>query len=141
MSSSPQPVLLYDGECGLCNAVMRFMLRRDRRGVLRFAPLQGKAGQAFLKSHGLNTEDFDSLVFIQDLSREDTVFFLRTAGALHAMEEMGGGWRRLARILSVVPSCCSDLLYKCVARTRYRLFGQYRPTPLPNPEWAKRILD
>lgn len=141
MSPSPQPVLLYDAECGLCNALMRFMLRRDRRGVLQFAPLQGRTGQAFLKSHGLNTEDFDSLVFIQDISREDTAFFLRTAGALHAMEEMSGGWRRLARMLAVVPSSCSDLLYKCVARTRYRLFGRYRPTPLPNPEWAKRILD
>jgi predicted DCC family thiol-disulfide oxidoreductase YuxK len=140
MSSSPQPVLLYDGECGLCNALMRFMLRRDRRGVLRFAPLQGKTGQAFLKSHGLNTEDFDSLVFIQDLSHGDTAFFLRTAGALRAMAEMGGGWKMLSRVLAVVPAGCSDLLYTCVARLRYRLFGRYRPTPLPNPEWAKRIL-
>ncbi|HSI07218.1 MAG: thiol-disulfide oxidoreductase DCC family protein [Rariglobus sp.] len=141
MSPSPQPVLLYDGECGLCNALMRFMLRRDRRGVLRFAPLQGTTGQAFLKSHGLNTEDFDSLVFIQDLTREGTPFFLRTAGALRAMSEMGGGWRRLARMLAIMPSCCSDLLYQCIARLRYRLFGRYRPTPLPNPEWVKRILD
>lgn len=141
MSSSPQPVLPYHGECGLCNTLMRFMLRRDRRGVLRFAPLQGTTGQACPKSHGLNTEDFDSLVFIHDLTREDTPFFLRTAGALRAMGEMGGGWRRLARMLAIVPSCCSDLLYKCIARLRYRLFGRYRPTPLPNPEWAKRILE
>lgn len=141
MSPSPQPVLLYDGECGLCNALMRFMLRRDRRGVLLFAPLQGPTAQAFLRAHGMNTEDFDSLVFIQDLSRADTAFFLRTAGAFRAMSEMGGGWRRLARVLAVVPAGCSDLLYKCVARMRYRLFGRYRPTPLPDPEWAKRILN
>ena len=141
MSASPQPVLLYDGECGLCNALMRFMLRNDHRRVLLFAPLQSRTGQAFLRAHDLNAKDFDSLVFIQDHARAETVFFLRTAGALRAMQEMGGGWRRLARILALVPTCCSDLLYKCIARMRYRLFGRYRPTPLPNPEWAKRILD
>jgi predicted DCC family thiol-disulfide oxidoreductase YuxK len=136
-----KPVLLYDGECGLCNAVVRFMLARDRRGVLRFAPLQGATAQAFLRSHGMNTEDFDSIVFIQDLSRADTAYFLRTAGAFRAMAELGGGWRRLARIMMCVPAGCSDLFYKCVARLRYRLFGQYQPSPLPNPEWARRFLD
>lgn len=141
MSSSPQPVLLYDGECGLCNALVRFMLRRDRRRVLLFAPLQGRAGQAFLRSRGLGTEDFDSLVFIEDHTRADTAFFLRTAGALRALRELGGAWKKLSSILGVVPACCSDLIYKCIARTRYRLFGQYRPTPLPDPSWAKCFLD
>jgi predicted DCC family thiol-disulfide oxidoreductase YuxK len=141
MADSAKPVLLYDGECGLCNALMRFMLKHDRRGVLMFAPLQGPLAQAFLRSRGLDTVDFDSVVFIEDANRADTAYFLRTTGAFKAMAEMGGGWRRLARVLTVVPMSWSDLLYKAVARTRYRLFGRYRPTPLPDPEWAKRILD
>jgi predicted DCC family thiol-disulfide oxidoreductase YuxK len=141
MFSTPQPVLLYDGECGLCNALMRFMLKHDRRGVLKFAPLQGRTGQTFLRSRGLDTEDFDSLVFIEDAGRPDTPYFFRTAGALRAMGEMGGVWRRLAHVLAVVPTAWSNVLYKAVARTRHRLFGRYRPTPLPNPEWGKRILD
>ncbi len=138
---SPQPVLLYDGECGLCNAVMRFMFKHDRRGVLRFASLQGRTGQAFLIHHGMNTRDFDSVVFIEDLGRADTAFWLRTTGALHAMEAMGGGWQRLARMFRVVPVSWRDGLYRLIARMRYRIFGRYRPTPLPNAEWARRILD
>ncbi len=141
MSSTPKPVLLYDGECGLCNALMRFMLKHDRRGVLMFAPLQGPLAQVFLRARGLEAEDFDSVVFIQDMHREDTPYFQRTAGSLRAMQEMGGGWRRLARLLGVVPVSWSNVLYRAVARTRYRIFGRYRPTPLPNPEWATRILD
>jgi len=141
MNSAPKPVLLYDGECGLCNAIMRFMLKHDRRGLLVFASLQGVTGQEFLRIRGLDTEDFDSLVFIEDLTRLDTPFFLRTAGALRAMKEMGGGWIRLACILEAVPTAWGNAIYKGVARMRYRLFGRYRLTPLPNPEWAKRILD
>ena len=141
MSNSPQPVLLYDGECGLCNAVMRFMLKYDRRGTLKFAPLQGALGQAFLSSRGMNTRDFDSIVFIDDAGRVDTAFSLRTSGVVRALDEMGGGWRQVARLIRVMPVSWRDGLYRVVARLRYRIFGQYQPTPLPNPQWAERILD
>lgn len=141
MKTSPIPVLLYDGECGLCNAVMRFMLRHDRRGVLQFAPLQSRTGQAFLSARGMDTREFDSIVFIEDLARFDTAYCLRTDGALRALEEMGGGWRRLARLLRPVPVAWRDAFYRLVARARYRLFGYYRPTPLPDPDWARRLLD
>ena len=140
-ATASQPVLLYDGDCGLCNAVVRFLLKRDRRGVLRFAPLQGRTGQAFLAARGMNTQDFDSIVFIEDLTRADMAFSLRTAGVARALEEMGGGWRRAARMLRVVPVSWRDALYRLVARVRYRIFGRYTPTPLPNPEWARRFLD
>ncbi len=141
MTNSPQPVLLYDGECGLCNAVMRFMLKHDRRGKLKFAPLQGALGQAFLSSRGMNTRDFDSIVFIDDVGRSDTTFSLRTSGVVRALEEMGAGWHRLARLIRFVPVAWRDRLYRVVARLRYRIFGRYRPTSLPNPAWAERILD
>ena len=39
--SGSGPVLLYDGLCGLCVRTVQIVLRGDRRGVLRFAPLQG----------------------------------------------------------------------------------------------------
>lgn len=141
MNVPPRPVLLYDGGCGLCNALMRLMLRRDRRGVLLFAPLQGASAQAFLRSRGMNTEEFDSLVFVDDLNRPDTPHRLRTAAALAAMRELGGGWLRLAGMLEAVPASWRDAIYKVIARLRYRIFGRYKPTPLPNPDWARRIID
>ncbi|MGC4072492.1 MAG: DCC1-like thiol-disulfide oxidoreductase family protein [Nibricoccus sp.] len=132
------PVLLYDGECGLCNFVVRTLLREDARGVLRFAPLQSETGQRFLKAKGMNTEDFDSLVFIPDLGSGDR-FYLRTDGVAHVLDELGGIWR-VASWLRVLPQGWRDPAYKIVARLRYRLFGEYVPTPLPEPAWAGRIL-
>ncbi len=141
MDMSAGPVLLYDGECGLCNAVMRFMLKHDRRGVLKFAPLQGRTGQALLRRQGLDTSNFDSLVLIEDLLRADAGYSLRSTGVIRALAEMGGAYRGAARVLRVIPATWRDGLYRVVARLRYRIFGPYRPTPLPNPEWARRILD
>ncbi len=159
MKTLAQPVLLYDGECGLCNRIVRLMLKHDRRGVMAFAPLQGRTGQAVLRRLGMDTEDFDSLVFIDDLATAQSGvgaqagqaegkatgaqpgYALRSTGALRAMESMGGSCGRVARVLRVVPASWRDGVYRVVARLRYRLFGTYRPTPLPNPEWARRILE
>ena len=138
---SRTPVLLYDGECGLCQSLVRLMLRHDLRGVLCFAPLQGATAQAFLRHHDLNTADFDSLVFAVDLKNEHAAFYLRTAGVLAALRELGGWGCLQARILAVVPVPWLDAGYRLVARLRYRIFGHYRPKPLPNPNWARRILD
>ena len=132
-------LLLFDGECGLCNAVVRFLLRRDVAGRLRFARLQGEVGQATLRRVGLPTEDFDSLVFLPDAGGD--VVRLRTDGVAAVLQCLPGGWARLGRWLLVVPAPVRDFGYKLVARTRYALFGEYVPRPLERPEWADRFLD
>jgi predicted DCC family thiol-disulfide oxidoreductase YuxK len=137
----PGPVLLFDGECGLCNRAVRLLLRLDRRGRLHFAPLQGAAAQSYLRSRGLPTEDFDSMIFVPDWSRaaaEPPLF--RTNAGLAALRQIGGGWSALARVLTVVPAPLRDVFYKLVARFRYRIFGPWKPKPLPRPEWQQRFL-
>ena len=134
------PVLLYDGACGLCQAVVRSILREDPTGRLRFAPLQGASAQAYLRAQGLPTRDFDSLVFVPDWNRPARgAYRLRTDGIAAALDELGGVWR-VASWGRIVPRRLRDPLYALVARTRYALFGAYRPSPLPRPEWARRFL-
>lgn len=132
-------MLLFDGECGLCNAVVRFLLRRDRVGRLRFAALQGVVGQAVLTRLGLPTTDFDSLVFLPDWRGD--AYSLRTDGVAAVLQCLPGGWARLGRALAEVPVPWRNAGYRVVARTRYALFGPYRPRPLERPEWAERFLD
>lgn len=140
MSTVRTPVLLFDGECGLCNAVVRFLIRRDRAARLRFAPLQSPPAQAYLRARGLPTEDFDSIVFVPDWhDPAHSRHLLRTDGALAALRELGGCWRVVAA-LRVLPAVLRDPFYRLVARTRYALFGEYRPRPLPDPAWEGRFL-
>jgi len=135
------PVLLFDGECGLCNRIVRLLLRLDRGERLRFARLQGDAGQAYLRAHGLPAADFDSLVFVPDWSRrEQQDFRLRTDGVIAALRECGGPGRMLAAVLALLPAAWRDAGYRLVARWRYRIFGAWRPRPLARPEWRERFL-
>jgi predicted DCC family thiol-disulfide oxidoreductase YuxK len=134
------PVLLYDGECGLCNGVVRFLLRHDPAGRLHFASLQSAPGQAYLKAQGLPTADFGTLVFVPDWNDPSPgAFLLRTSGALAAFAELGGAWRAAAW-LRVIPAFLRDPFYTLVSRTRYAIFGKYRPRPLADPSWEKRFL-
>jgi predicted DCC family thiol-disulfide oxidoreductase YuxK len=139
-SSSPAgPVLLYDGECGLCNRVVWRLLRLDRDGKLRFAPLQGPAAQAYLRAHGLPTADFSTLVLVPDWPANAATPLLRTDGVIAALRAVGRPG--LAVLLAVFPRALRDAGYKFVARVRYRVFGPWRACPLPRPEWAARFLD
>ena len=133
-------ILLYDGECGLCNAVVRFILRHDREGKVHFAPLQSVPGQEYLRAMGLPEDDFDSLVFVPDWGRKDKDGYrLRTSGALAAFASMGGPWAVFSR-LSAVPTWIRDPVYKLISKTRYAVFGEYELRPLENPDWEKRFL-
>ena len=146
MRSSPGaartgPVLLYDATCGLCNRAVRLLLRIDRTGVLRLAALQGGPAQAWLRSHGLPTEDFDSMVLVRDWDAPDggSAYLLRT-DALAAALEAGGGVGRVLAWSRFIPRPWRDLGYRAVARLRHRLFGAWAPRPLPRPEWKERFI-
>jgi predicted DCC family thiol-disulfide oxidoreductase YuxK len=138
----PGPVLFFDGECGLCNRVVRWLLRLDRGARLRFSPLQGPAAQAYLRTHGLPTVDFDTLVYVPDWSRRgQPEYLLRTSGIIAALRTAGGVGRFWATLLSFVPAGLRDAGYRVVGRLRYRIFGKWRPRPFPRPEWERRFLD
>lgn len=137
------PVLFFDGECGLCQRIVRVLLRLDRGARLRYAALQSPVAQAYLRHHGLPTTDFESLIFVPDWSRRDRPEFLaRTAGAVAALRVTGGRLARIAAaVLGLLPERMRDAGYRGVARGRHWVFGPGKERPLPRAEWATRFLD
>ena len=136
------PVLLFDGECGLCQRLVRLLLRLDRGCRLGFAPLQGPAAQDFLRQHGLPASDFESMILVPDWARREAAPpLLRTDAVIAALREIGGGGRVMAAVVRVVPGAWRDAGYWLVARGRRRLFGAARVGMLARPEWSGRFLD
>jgi predicted DCC family thiol-disulfide oxidoreductase YuxK len=112
--------LFYDGHCGLCHRAVKFILRHDRSGqAFRFAPLQGETFLAQVAAErrvGLP----DSVVVLTHAGE----LLVRSDAFLHIYRRLGGGWRALAAVLSVVPRGLRDIVYDFVARIRYRVFGK-----------------
>ncbi|MPZ18433.1 MAG: DUF393 domain-containing protein [Luteitalea sp.] len=135
MKPNRHPIVLYDGVCGLCHRTVRFLLRHDRQGHLRFAALQSSLGRTLLVHHRLSPDGLDTLVLVED-ERAST----RSAAVLGATRYLAAPWRYLA-LFRFLPRLVRDRLYDWVARSRYRWFGRLDACPLPSPGERERFLD
>ncbi|HEX6984408.1 MAG TPA: DCC1-like thiol-disulfide oxidoreductase family protein [Planctomycetaceae bacterium] len=127
------PVLFFDGVCGLCDATVNWLLRRDRAGVLRFAPLQGETAARVLPP--ADSQDLRSVVLVDAAG-----VHRRSAAVVRTLQHLGGRYRVYARLLWLVPGPLRELGYKAVSKVRYRLFGKKDLCRLPKPGESERFL-
>jgi len=128
------PILLFDGHCNLCNAWVNFIVKRDSSSTIRFASLQSLAGKRLLEEHKISSNYIDSLVFFE----EDKVSVSSTA-ALRILSYLDG-WERHLIYLTFLPRPLRDLVYRFVAKNRYRWFGRREQCMVPTVELNKRFL-
>ncbi len=131
-------LLLFDGDCLLCDGVVQWLAAHDQQDRLRFASLQSALGQRLLRAHGLPSEYRASVVAIAE-----PVALQESAAVLQVLQALGGYWRVLAFGGRLIPSFLRDALYKFVARNRYRWFGHRKAgeaCALPTPALRARLL-
>ena len=134
------PIVLYDGICGLCNRMTQFLLKRDQHDRLRFASLQSEFAAAILKRHGRDAQDLDTVYVVQHYGEANERLLARSDAILSLAQELGGiysvgGW------LKVLPRFLRDSIYNLVARNRYRMFGKYESCMMPEPRYRRKFLD
>ncbi len=134
------PIVLYDGVCGLCNGLNQFLLKRDAKDRFRFASLQSDFSNAVLKRHGANSADLDTVYVVLDHDQPGERLLSRSDAVLCLAEQLGGIWG-LGRVGRFVPRFLRDAMYKLVASNRYRLFGKYDSCMMPDPKHRDKFLD
>ena len=132
------PVLLYDGNCGFCDGAVKFILRRDPGGALRFATVQGALGTAVVSRHP-ELANVDSMIWVEGSGAAERVW-TRSDCVLRSGRYLGGIWRALAALGYVVPRRLRDAAYDAFARRRYRWFGTSENCELPPPEERARFM-
>lgn len=135
------PIILYDGVCGLCNRLVQFLLKHDREGRLRFASLQSDFAAKVLGRHGIDPKDLDTVHVVVNYDQPDEHVLQRSDAILRAGRELGGFYGASSSIARVVPRPLRDIVYKLVATNRYRVFGKYDTCMLPDPGQRSRFLD
>jgi predicted DCC family thiol-disulfide oxidoreductase YuxK len=134
------PILLYDGVCGFCDRSVQFVLRHDRAGRVRFAPLQSGLARDILARHGCDARDLDTMYLVFDADTPGERLLRKSDGILALLGELDGPWRLLTAA-RWVPRGLRDRAYDWLARNRYRWFGKYDHCALPRPELRDRFLD
>ncbi len=128
-------VVLFDGVCNLCNAAVRFIIDRDPAGRFQFAPLQSAAGQELLSRHGLDAEQLQTIVLV-----EDGRAYTRSTAALRIARRLRAPWSLLYGLIAL-PAPLRDWAYDLVGRNRYRWFGRRESCRIPTPEERARFLE
>ena len=128
------PILLFDGHCNLCNAWVQYVVKRDSFSTIRFASLQSGAGRRLLEEHKIDVNYIDSLVLF-----EGEIFSVSSNAALRTFSYFDG-WERHLIFLSIVPRSLRDLVYRFIAKNRYKWFGRREQCMVPTAELSKRFL-
>lgn len=128
-------IILFDGVCNLCNRAVQFVIKRDKKDMFRFAPLQSEIGAQLIEQRGIDISRIDSIILIEP----SIAFYVKSDAALEIGKSFGGIWKLLG-IFDWIPRVFRDGIYDLVARNRYRWFGRKDACMVPTPELKQKFL-
>jgi predicted DCC family thiol-disulfide oxidoreductase YuxK len=133
-ASEPARIVLFDGKCNLCNGSVKFIIKRDPATQFHFASLQSDFARKIVEEHGGNPDDLDTILLL-----EGDRLYNRSSAALRIAKRLRAPWPLLAVFL-VIPAPLRDLVYRFIARNRYRWFGKTESCMIPTAAIRARFL-
>lgn len=128
--SESHPVIVYDGYCLLCDRIIQFVLKADKKERFRFCTL----------------EYFCTLY--PDQAQKDRVMLLYhhrmsfgSDAAIDIMRELGGVNRLFSVVASFFPHVLREWVYQFIAARRYAWFGKSHTCIMPPTAWKSKFLD
>ena len=118
------PIIFYDGLCGLCNCSLQFIIKHDKKKKFRFAALQSDFAKQILGENILT----DSVILFDN----GTIYHQSTA-ALKVCKILGG-YLNLLSIFILVPQKLRDRIYDWIAKNRYQWFGKFDMCKIPSAD-------
>ena len=112
------PVILFDGQCVLCDRSVLFIIDRDRVRRYRFAPLQSEAAGPYLRGGGLPEHYLEGIVLV-----EGGRYFTKSTAILKILRRIDGPYFLLYPLV-LVPTVLRNPLYDWFVRRRYKWFGK-----------------
>ena len=130
-----QTSVFFDGVCNLCNRGVNFLIKHDKKGVLKFASLQREYAQNVVPKALLDRENLDTIIVYTDGK-----FYDRSNAVLKLCKVLGGGFY-VFLIGYLIPRFIRDGLYRFIANNRYHWFGKQLQCRVPSPELKERFLE
>lgn len=129
-----QPIILFDGVCNFCNSTVNFVIKKDKKKILKFAVLQSSIAKKLLKGQAIQANDLSSFVFI-----ENEKVYSRSTAALRVCRYLTGLWPLMYGFI-ILPKFIRDAVYNWIAKNRYKWFGKKNECMIPTPEIKARFL-
>ena len=128
-------IVLFDGVCNFCDSSVQFILKKERKPILKFASLQSETGQKLVKHYELDKKGIDSIVYISNGKAR-----IKSTAALYLAKRLNGTYPLLFGFI-IVPAFIRNWLYDWIARKRYKWFGKKDSCMIPSKEIRERFVD
>ena len=109
-------LLLFDGECLLCNKWVRFLRRVQKEGSFEFAHIESDFARPIIEK--FNLLELDSVIVI-----DNGKAYLKSKAILRIATKLKAPYS-WAYILVIIPNFIRDWMYDIIARNRQKWFGR-----------------
>ncbi len=123
------PIIVYDGQCHLCNGSMRFLFKLDKKQVIKCCTLQNE----YYKDVALKGAQSVILIWKGQ-------YFFESDAIIQALKLIGYVGVFMSAIIALFPARVRNWMYKFVAKRRYRLFGKSETCMIPEALWKNRLI-
>jgi len=130
-----KPIVFFDGVCNLCNSIVQFIIRHDKKERFLFVSLQSEKSKEILSNFNFTQSDIETIILLE----ENKLYFVSTA-ALKIVRHLNF-LCSLLYIFIIIPKPLRNYVYRIIAKNRYKWFGKKDSCMVPSHELKNRIID
>lgn len=111
-------IILFDGECAMCNNYILFVAKNDSDDNFRFLSIQNKKIIELKKTYDIQEDNISSICIIKNNEIKS-----KSKAVLKIISMLKFPYNLLT-VFYVIPGFLRDIIYDLVAKNRYRIFGK-----------------
>lgn len=123
-------VVFFDGNCGLCDRSVQFLIRNDAFNRFLYCPLQSPYAEKLIGNHQLP----DSVLLYKN-----NQLYYESAAVFEILKDLKFYWRLLL-IFQLLPSTITNYFYRLIAANRKKWYGTPETCTLPSDLDSTRFV-
>ena len=133
-------ILLFDGDCAMCNSFVQRFMAIDPEQAMRYAPLQGTTAAEVFERQGLAGQDLlGGIRLVQNFREKEERVLIGSDAVLTAFSLTRSPARFLVAF-KIIPRFIREWGYGLIAKNRYRFFGKAQQCAIPKPNQRHLLL-
>ena len=126
-------IILFDGDCNLCNKYVNLIIRYDPKDNFRFATIKSQIGQNIIRNLDLINIQEDTILLIKKKS-----IYIKSDAVIRILSCLQFPINMLS-LISLIPRFIRDYFYDIIAKNRKKIF-KTKECLLPNKKNRERFL-
>lgn len=129
MKERNEKIILFDGECSLCNKYVNLVIRNSKKNEFKFVSMKSAKGAAKLKSINNELDLKQTIILI-----EKTSVKTKSDAIIAIISKLKFPYSLLT-VIKIIPKFLLDKAYNIIALNRYKLFGKNNNCKMKNPNY------